>query len=630
MISSDTINKKILKYEYVSFDLYDTVFMRLVNSPEDVFKLVGSIYADKNFYQKRLWAQREAEKNKFYDEITLDDIYLVLNKTYDSKTSLELKQCELTVERDITVLNQEIKKVIDFCIDKEKKILFMSDMYLDKSFLSSVLKKNGILKYDYLFVSCDTKRRKSTKKMFPYVIKKLNINPKSIIHIGDAVKGDIIFPRMFGVETIPYTDLKHELLKKNKSLEEGIIEKLGEKKFENEKPSKYYEIGFLRYGPFLYGFSKWLLHSLEKGNIKKVYFCSRDGYMLKKAFDLINVNHEIKSYYLYMSKKSVALPLAASEAKLEELILYSFANQCLTVGEFITQLGLDPDECRNIVQEYYPNMNMTLFRGEVSKDRLFAKMINRLLIEKKDYVKDQGLAFLKYLENNDFFGEVALVDIGWRGSIQFALNKILLSKNIHITGYYVGIDKEGRFGKLNAHGYLFETEREEMYLKLMSCVGLFEMFGMAEHGTVLNYRVAEKVLPVLDKYEHYDNEKGLQKEALQIKEIQQGALDIIEKILNFDSFRNCQFDSKRIIENFLKLGIAPDWKIYSLFCDWNCNNCTTRKLVEYKGIKSYILHPKQLVIDFNNSYWKVGYIKRLFKCRKFCYPVYKILKITLG
>ena len=55
-----------------------------------------------------------------------------------------------------------------------------------------------------------------------------------------------------------------------------------------EGRSEYYSFGFTRFGPFLYGFVRWLNKELLKKGYDRIFFFSRDGYMMKKAFEIIN------------------------------------------------------------------------------------------------------------------------------------------------------------------------------------------------------------------------------------------------------------------------------------------------------------------------------------------------------
>lgn len=53
----------------------------------------------------------------------------------------------------------------------------------------------------------------------------------------------------------------------------------------------YYEFGRIYFGPFLLGFSRWLNNQVGKNKIDKLFFFARDGYMMEKAFKLVEKEH---------------------------------------------------------------------------------------------------------------------------------------------------------------------------------------------------------------------------------------------------------------------------------------------------------------------------------------------------
>lgn len=69
--------------------------------------------------------------------------------------------------------------------------------------------------------------------------------------------------------------------------------------------SPYYQFGIDYFGPFLYGFTKWLYTSLKKAQIHRVYFFSRDGYMMDLAFQQLGYDAEFDTQYVHFSRKSL-------------------------------------------------------------------------------------------------------------------------------------------------------------------------------------------------------------------------------------------------------------------------------------------------------------------------------------
>ena len=68
--------------------------------------------------------------------------------------------------------------------------------------------------------------------------------------------------------------------------------------------SPYYQFGIDYFGPFLYGFTKWLYTSLKKAQIHRVYFFSRDGYMMDLAFQQLGYDAEFDTLCPFFTQKS--------------------------------------------------------------------------------------------------------------------------------------------------------------------------------------------------------------------------------------------------------------------------------------------------------------------------------------
>ena len=65
-------------------------------------------------------------------------------------------------------------------------------------------------------------------------------------------------------------------------------------------------VGYMGLGMHLLAVCKWVLKIAEERKIPTIHFVARDGYMVKKAFDLLN-NSETSSNYIRVSRKSLIL-----------------------------------------------------------------------------------------------------------------------------------------------------------------------------------------------------------------------------------------------------------------------------------------------------------------------------------
>ena len=192
--------RNIDKFEFISFDIFDTLIKRNVNEPRDVFRIVEKIYNKENetieFEKLRVSSEEKARANKPAndEDITLDLIYDYLSQKIDSKICKELKKIEIEVECKISNINRDIIGFYNEC-KKNKRIIITSDIYLPRYVIEKILKTNGIEGYEKLYISSEIKKTKASGHIFDYIINDLGVNPQKILHVGDNFKSDYFSPK---------------------------------------------------------------------------------------------------------------------------------------------------------------------------------------------------------------------------------------------------------------------------------------------------------------------------------------------------------------------------------------------------------------------------------------------------
>ena len=194
--------------DIVSFDIYDTLIERLVDTPTDIFQLTENVYnkrfRDKiySFKEKRIKAEslcRNIAKGK---EITLKEIYGQLYDFSDEQL-IKLQGIEVELECSLVCRNEKNIELLNFAVQRGKKVFFISDMYLGCEVITQILKKCEICMYDKLYVSSEIGEKKSTGKLFDIVKVENKITSDSKwIHIGDNYKSDYLIPQKRGIECL--------------------------------------------------------------------------------------------------------------------------------------------------------------------------------------------------------------------------------------------------------------------------------------------------------------------------------------------------------------------------------------------------------------------------------------------
>jgi len=283
----------------VSFDIFDTLLIRPYVRPEDLFLHLEYLEKKKGFYSKRKKAEERARRQSSCEEVTLDEIYALLPKSFQ-----QLKSKEMALEEQVLRARSDVKEVFLYAKKKKKKIILISDIYLSKEFIGKILAKNGF-KGLPLFVSSDFRKSKRTGTLYDEVIKKLKIDPAKILHIGDNFYTDgikatergvcsFIIPKMIEL-FFKENERAKEFWDKQKNLETSVLFGLLAQKQERA----YWEnIGFTYAGPALYAYTYWLYQKLAKDKQTDALFVARDGWTLKKIFESFPPI-KVKPHYVY-------------------------------------------------------------------------------------------------------------------------------------------------------------------------------------------------------------------------------------------------------------------------------------------------------------------------------------------
>ncbi|NJN45506.1 MAG: glycosyltransferase [Candidatus Competibacteraceae bacterium] len=145
-------------YDYISFDIFDTLVVRPFLEPSDLFVLLNNRFrqlckskAFVDFSSIRIEAEKTVRtlaniKYPQFEEITLDEIYAHLIEQYniDMAVAEEIKQLEQLLEIQYSEPRQSAIEIYDMALDIGCKIVLVSDMYLPHDNIVSILNKVGI------------------------------------------------------------------------------------------------------------------------------------------------------------------------------------------------------------------------------------------------------------------------------------------------------------------------------------------------------------------------------------------------------------------------------------------------------------------------------------------------------
>lgn len=252
------------------------------------------------FAEERIRAEKKARSGK-YAEVTLDEIYDAIDGRFG-----DLKESELSFERQVLIPNPEMKKVFDDIKSAGKRIVLLSDMYLPSDFIGGVLAENGYEGYGKLYMSCEYRKSKHSGELFAHVLEDLDVAPSDIVHIGDNDVSDIRTPMKMGIKSLKYTKVienyfsthrrERNYYRRGKNLGRSVtvaIDAIHDLNKEND--DFWYELGYRYGGPMNSAFAVFIEKNAEKNGV--LLFIARDGYNAHKVYNILY--GDIENHYVY-------------------------------------------------------------------------------------------------------------------------------------------------------------------------------------------------------------------------------------------------------------------------------------------------------------------------------------------
>ena len=110
-----------------------------------------------------------------------------------------------------------------------------------------------------------------------------------------------------------------------------------------EEWSRPYKLGYESFGPLLFGFSKWLKENVVNEKIDKIFFLSRDGKIMKHAFDIYDGDHETDTDYFFASRRALQVPKLVEAKNIKDILGFIYFPSELTIESLLRKLGIDDD-----------------------------------------------------------------------------------------------------------------------------------------------------------------------------------------------------------------------------------------------------------------------------------------------
>ncbi len=502
--------------EAVCFDFFDTLVARSV-TPEETKKIAAAqladllpegITADLLYRIRSVLERQECAENLSkgldpeFNLITLaKKLFAILSPMAETGilTSPDafvtiLVDIELAVEQQVQVLRHDVVEILRYCHEQGRKTIVISDFYLPAAHFTKLLGLHGLAEsVDDLFISADFSLNKGhSGRLYDVVCRTLDLPPGAMLMIGDNVHADGRMARARGLSCYCLQQSQGMVsgMERTESRMANDTEKVYSSLFAVNKASFFPEMGLT-----LHFFIHNLFLQAVRDCRQTLFFCSKEGEFLRKLFicyqEIRFGRQVIDSHYLYVSRKATYI-CSCRDIDSEDFHRLFVHYRDLSLLEFLQSLNLSQTTALDLCHELHLEPLTRHQDLKTHKDfrTLFCSDIFRACYEShRQYQREN---FLNYLDSFgiDFFKDgLALVDVGWKGSIQNNIFQTFAGR-VRVSGYYIGLLSPTEvFQNNEKKGILFADvpEHSPFIHVFNNNRSLFEMMLGASHGSADGY-----------------------------------------------------------------------------------------------------------------------------------------------
>lgn len=497
MIAYEAIDKG--EIDLLSLDIFDTLLWRKLLLPIDLFLLLGKQFKEEGwlidavpadaFVELRIKAEQVARLKKQREEsgkeVTLKEIYwefhgifnkISIEEMIQGKKGIineadvdELVAIEVALEKQLLVRNPDIVRLMQHAHRRHIKIVLVSNTYFNETQIASFLGHETTSLVESTYLSCEEGYGKR-EGLLNRIVENHKIEPNRILHIGDSYLSDCVPAEKAGMQTIYYQKYDQQLAEVLQREWPGscdarrkLIDPLqgdfgltflrsslhfstalsGMKKRE----AALWNYGATLLGPILVGFVHWIYTRCQQMQQSEVLCLMREGQLyaeLIRQYAPYFPSHKIEAKELWVSRRFMthaAIVYGTPQELFSTMNAHPAAS--FTVESFCHYLGVNLEKIPYLKKLRYMWLAEEEMRKTIatylSEHSSIREEILHMAAKKREH-------FLKYFatRTNLSAEQITLVDVGWSGTIQGAMQVILklASSSSHLHGLYLGTINE--------------------------------------------------------------------------------------------------------------------------------------------------------------------------------------------
>lgn len=570
------------KCETVSFDLFDTLLIRRIHDPDlvklPVARYISCLAEEKN----RRWSSEkvqdlrdEIEKlhraetaksfqdhEACYPRFMLEVLTEIFQQDMNDSVLQQVTDYELAMENRMLVPR---KMLVDWLLELAqagKRIFVVSDIYLPAEHLKKLVQYAGFSDHvEDVISSADTFLAKASGLAFPMLEKKYGLIRERWLHVGDNPISDGLRPAEFGIQSLILKDCsemqRKAIIKRYFNYGHGVplwrgraLQQLMQPhEGENVKRPELYIEGYNFLAPMIGGFVQHIAEECRRLKITKVFFLSREGWTFKQFWGkcvptLFPDGNLPETEYLYVSRMALAGASCAYQGltKTNVSIAFlppgnkNFRDICRIFSldldlleKHLKKYQLTPDSCLSPIHENYHQDNTERLE-ELLEDELFQDEIKR-------QTRPANEAMSRYFKQAGLFDhqQVAIVDIGWLGTIQRFLFEAIAHRQDRpkCIGYLFGATRGIPYPTAPDNviqGVIYDKNRFNFPTStILYARDLFEEACRAPHPTLNGYKLTEDSYELVFRETHDSVGQAEKEQDNHFAPLQQGIMDAAER-----------------------------------------------------------------------------------------------------
>jgi FMN phosphatase YigB (HAD superfamily)/glycosyltransferase involved in cell wall biosynthesis len=512
-------------------DIFDTLLTRPLLDAEDLKTIIarragadlGPMYA-----MHRVTAEQRA-RVKAGRDVDLTAIFAELAALSDLSAAqiAELQHLEERIEQNAVRARADAVALLRHAITLGKRVVLASDMYLPRAILEAMLSTHDIRGWQALYVSSEIGLRKDSGELYTYLLQQEKVTAAEMLVIGDNERSDVQIPADSGARcchVLRPVALARALPRFGPLLEQQLNTRTTRESNGDDLNGdltlglivqRYFDpvfypafdhtllvpagtaesIGYAVLGPLVLAFVQWLIAQTAINGTDHLYFLSREGEFLMTVYLRWRAiaPKAPPASYLVLSRRAMTVATLQNWEDIQPIaqvknfpspvrdLLYERYGLALTDTDIeeLTRQGVWPSGGRVEVR----NGDIAALQG------LLQTLMPRLLAQ----AKNERPGLLAYLTSMGLtaHSRCAVVDIGYSGTIQAHLNRIL---HHPIHGYYLITDSgaeqvRANYGVIAQGCYEQDVDRSRPVPPLMRDSFILEKLLSADTAQVVRYRL---------------------------------------------------------------------------------------------------------------------------------------------